>query len=139
MNEKTKEDYLRAIYHHQEEKKQDRISSIDICRYLNLSKSTVSEMLNKLMKEGLIQKSDYTKIRLTKKGFAESIEVTKKHRIIEVFLSKILKINPEAIHEEAHKLEHAFGSESICSIAKMIKDEKACPHGKPIPSSMLHY
>ena len=133
MNEKTKEDYLRAIYHHQEEKQQTSISSIDICRYLNLSKSTVSEMLKKLMKEGLIKKSAYEKVVLTKKGLGESIAVTKRHRIIEVFLSRILKINPVMIHEEAHKLEHAFSSESIGSIARMIKDAKTCPHGKPIP------
>jgi len=133
MNEKTKEDYLRAIYHHQEEKQQISIGSTDICKYLNLSKSTVSEMLKKLMKEKLIQRSSYEKIRLTKKGLLKSIEVTKKHRIIEVFLSKILRISPALVHIEAHKLEHAFSKESITSIARIIKNAKTCPHGKPIP------
>ncbi len=133
MNEKTKEDYLRAIYHHQEETQQTGISSIDICRYLNLSKSTVSEMLKKLMKERLIQRSSYEKIRLTKKGLLKSIEVTKKHRVIEVFLSKILRIHPAMVHTEAHKLEHVFSKESINSIARIIKNAKICPHGKPIP------
>lgn len=135
MIETTKQDYLRAIYHFQEEKpdKKRGVSSIDIAEYLNVSKSTVSEMLRKLVKENLIHPLSYGKVKLTKKGLTESIAVTKKHRIIEVFLYDILKIRPKNIHNEAHRLEHAFSKESINSIAGLIKDTKNCPHGKPIP------
>jgi DtxR family Mn-dependent transcriptional regulator len=134
MIKATKEDYLRAIYHLQEDKKdtQAGINSISLSKYLKISKPTVSEMLRKLMKEKLIHATHYGKIKLTKKGLSESKTITKKHRIIEVFLAKILKINQKTIHEEAHRLEHAFSSNSISSISKLIKDTKNCPHGKPI-------
>ena len=133
MIEKTREDYLRAIYHIQEETNEKAVSSIDLCRYLNLSKSTVSEMLRKLMKDRCILQKPYGKVMLTKRGMRESMNLTKKHRVIEVFLDKVLKINPSRIHNEAHQLEHAFSDDSIKSIIGLINDTKKCPHGKPIP------
>lgn len=135
MIETTKEDYLRAIYHFQEEENslEDGVSSISLADYLGIPKPTVSEMLRKLMKENLVNKTRYGKINLTKKGLAESKSITKKHRIIEVFLTQILKINQGIVHGEAHRLEHAFSNDSIMSISKLIKNPKSCPHGKPIP------
>jgi len=135
MIKKTKEDYLRAIYHIQEEKENNNkgVKSIDVCRYLKISKSSVSEMLRKLTKDGSIQQSSYGKIRLTKKGLSGSIFITKKHRIIEAFLSNVLKIDSKDVHEEANRLEHAFSDDSINSIAQLTRNTKSCPHGKPIP------
>ena len=133
MIEKTREDYLRAIYHIQEETNEKAVSSIDLCRYLNLSKSTVSEMLRKLMKDGSILQKHYGKIILTKKGMRESMNLTRRHRVIEVFLERVLKIKSKKVHNEAHQLEHAFSDDSIKSIIGLIKDTKKCPHGKPIP------
>lgn len=134
MIKKTKEDYLRAIYHFQEEQASGLgVSSVDISKYLNVSKSSVSEMLGKLVKNGLVKHTSYGKVALTKKGLKESMNVTKKHRIIEAFLSKVLKIKSKATHNEAHRLEHAFSNESISSIKKLIKNTRSCPHGKPIP------
>lgn len=135
MIKKTKEDYLRAIYHLWEDKKdpQEGINSVSLSDYLGISKPTVSEMLRKLMKEELIHMSRYGKINLTKKGLSESKAITRKHRIIETFLTKTLKLSPRSIHEEAHRLEHAFSDDSINSICKLIKDIKHCPHGKLIP------
>lgn len=133
MIKKTEEDYIRAVFHITEEKEVKKgVSSTDICGYLDLSKSSVSEMLRKLAKERLIKHESYGKIVLTRKGLTKAMVVTKRHRIIEVFLSKILKIKSKAVHGEAHRLEHAFSKNSINSITKMIKNTKSCPHGKPI-------
>ncbi len=134
MIETTKQDYLRVIYHFVEEQGDEKkVNSVDIAKYMSISKSSVSEMLRKLVKEDLIKPIQYGKVIFTKKGLKESIDVTKKHRIIEVFLSEILKINKRIIHDEAHRLEHAFSKESISAIEKLIKNTKNCPHGKPIP------
>ena len=132
MKDKTREDYLRAIFHIEEEENNSQVNSVDLCKYLNVSKSSVSEMLRKLKKGKLIVHTSYKKIMLTLKGRQESISVTRKHRIIESFLSEILNLDPALIHEEAHKLEHAFSKESISKINSLLKNPKTCPHGKPI-------
>jgi DtxR family Mn-dependent transcriptional regulator len=134
MIEKTKEDYLRAIYHLSEEYHTSNVSSVDICKYIHVSKSTVSEMMKKLANDKLIETESYGKIKLTKKGLLYAIKITRNHRIIEVFLLEVLKIKRNNIHDEAHRLEHAFSDDSILSLSKLIKNKDKCPHGKKIPS-----
>jgi len=131
MESISREDYLRAIYHLMEEK--EEVRSVEVADYLNVSKPSVSEMLKNLNADGLIQYKKYSKINLTKKGFNLAKNLTARHRIIEAFLKDMLKINPQKIHEEAHRLEHAFSDESIGKMGKILGNPRKDPHGKPIP------
>ena len=127
----NREDYLRGIYILEEEK--GEIKSIDLARYLNVSKPSVSEMAQELNKEGLISYKKYSKLKFTSKGRNIAKKLTSKHRLIEIFLKKILKIESSHIHQEAHRLEHAFSDESIGRLRKLLDNPKKDPHGKPIP------
>jgi len=46
----------------------------------------------------------------------------------------VLKIDSKNVHQEAHRLEHAFSDDSINKIKKLLGNPKKDPHGKPIPS-----
>lgn len=127
----NKEDYLRGLYILKEEK--GKIKSIDLAHYLNVSKPSVSEMAQELNKEGLITYKKYSKLEFTPKGRKIAQKLTSKHRLIELFLKNILKINSKNIHQEAHRLEHAFSDESIAKLRKFLGNPKKDPHGKPIP------
>ena len=131
MESISREDYLRAIYHLMEEK--DRVRSVEVADYLDVSKPSVSEMLKNLDADGLIQYKKYSKISLTKKGLNLAKNLTARHRIIEAFLKDMLKISPQRIHVEANKLEHAFSDESIGKMGKLLGNPRKDPHGKPIP------
>lgn len=131
MESISREDYLRAIHHLMEENKEVR--SVEVADYLNVSKPSVSEMLKNLDTDDLIQYKRYSKINLTKKGLNLAKNLTARHRIIEAFLKDMLKLNPGKIHDEAHKLEHAFSQESIGKMDKLLGNPKKDPHGKPIP------
>ena len=128
----SKEDYLRGIYILEEEKGQ--IKSIDLAHYLNVSKPSVSEMIKELQKEGLISHKKYSKLQFTSKGRRIALKLTQKHRLIELFLKNILQIKSKSIHQEAHRLEHAFSDESISKLRNILGNPKKDPHGKPIPS-----
>ena len=127
----NREDYLRGLYILEEEK--GEIKSIDLAKYLNVSKPSVSEMAKELNKEGLISYKKYSKLRFTIKGRKIAQKLTSKHRLIELFLKKILKLNSKSIHGEAHRLEHAFSDESIGRLRRLLHNPKTDPHGKPIP------
>ena len=131
MYTQNKEDYLRGLYILKEEK--GEIKSIDLAHYLNVSKPSVSEMVQELNKEGLISYRKYSKLKFTPKGRRIAQKLTSKHRLIELFLRDILKINSKNIHEEAHRLEHAFSDDSIAKLRKLLGNPKKDPHGKPIP------
>lgn len=126
-----KEDYLRSIYYlEQINKRSARLS--EIAKYLNLGKSTVSEKLQDLSKHGLVEYSKYGAIALTSSGRAIAENLTTKHRIIETFLYEVLKRPVGELHNEAHKLEHAFSDESIEALKVLLGSPKTDPHGKPI-------
>ncbi|MBI2660216.1 metal-dependent transcriptional regulator [Candidatus Woesearchaeota archaeon] len=127
----NREDYLRGLYILEEEK--GEIKSIDLAKYLNVSKPSVSEMARELNKEGLISYKKYSKLKFTPKGKKIAQKLTSKHRLIELFLKNILKIQSKKIHGEAHRLEHAFSDESMEKLKKLLHNPKMDPHGKPIP------
>lgn len=126
-----KEDYLRALYILEEEKKE--LKSIDLAHYLQVSKPSVSEMVQELDRDGLITYKKYSKLKFTSNGRKIAQRLTSKHRLIEIFLKNVLKISSRNIHNEAHRLEHAFSDESIVKLKKFLGNPKKDPHGKPIP------
>ncbi len=132
MESASREDYLRAVYHLMEEN--DKVRSVDLADYLNVTKPSVSEMLKELGNEGLIEHKKYSKVKLTAKGHKIAKNLTSKHRLIEKFLKDMLKINKEDVHDEAHRLEHAFSDDSIDKLRKLLGNPKTDPHGKPIPN-----
>jgi len=126
-----REDYLRGLYILEEKK--DEIKSIDLAHYLNVSKPSVSEMIKELDEEGLVFHKKYSKLKFTPKGRRIAQKLTSKHRLIELFLKNVLKIDSKNVHQEAHRLEHAFSDESIEKLRKLLGNPKKDPHGKPIP------
>jgi len=131
MDSINKEDYLRGIYHLLED--EGYVRSVDLADYLNITKPSVSEMLKELNNEGLIVYKKYSKLIFTSKGRTIARKLTFKHRIIESFLKNILRIDSQNIHEEAHRLEHAFSDKSIEKLRGLLGNPKEDPHGKPIP------
>jgi DtxR family Mn-dependent transcriptional regulator len=127
----TKEDYIRAIYILQESEKGTGVTQI--ADRLNLSKSTVSERMKELVKDGLVVADPYTQVELTKKGMNIGERMTYKHRVIEVFLNDVLKVPKDEIHAEAEKLEHAVSDDVILRLAKFLEHPTKDPHGTPIP------
>lgn len=127
----TREDYLRAVYVF-EEKTGRAVHAVELARDLGLAKSTVSERLRELAAEGLIRAS-YSIVTLTSAGRTLARDLTFKHRIIEVFLHVVLKMPMSKIHDEAHRLEHAFSDDAIKRLAKLVGNPKKDPHGEEIP------
>lgn len=126
----SKEDYLITMYSLHEK---GEIKSVDIANILRVSKPSVSEMIKKLASELLVDAKPYSKIKFTKKGLDEAKRIMHNHRVIEVFLKKVLKYDINKVHEEAHRLEHAFSEESIKRLDELVKNPKKSPFGKDIP------
>ena len=126
-----REDYLRALYVLEEQHVE--IRSTDLAKYLHVSKPSVSEMIRQLKKEKLVDFKQYTTPKFTPKGKEIAGKLTRKHRIIELFLKDILKMDTKEVHKEAHQLEHAFSDKSIEKLRKLLGNPQKDPHGKPIP------
>jgi DtxR family Mn-dependent transcriptional regulator len=127
----AKEDYVRAIYLLQN--KSDGSASVtQVATRLGLRKSTVSGRMKDLMKEGLVKNSSYSKIVLTARGEEVAETLTYKHRLMEVFLNRVLDMPAEAVHGEAEKLEHACSDDVIQRLAHFLDYPTTDPHGTEI-------
>jgi DtxR family transcriptional regulator, Mn-dependent transcriptional regulator len=56
----------------------------------------------------------------------------RRHRLIERFLTDVLGIPWDEVHEEAERLEHAMSPVLEERMLAAIGDAKTCPHGHPI-------
>lgn len=135
MNSASKEDYLRTVYylHEKLDCKEKGVRSVDIAKNLNITRPSVSAMLKKLAKSSHIKYKPYSNIFFTGKGLKEAKRVMRNHRVIEVFLKKILKYDLSKVHEEAHRLEHAFSEESIKRLDEFLNHPTRSPYGYEIP------
>jgi DtxR family Mn-dependent transcriptional regulator len=125
----VQEDYVRAIYYVGQG---SEAKPVAVSKYLGLTKQTVTERLQKMSEDGLVNYVRYGSVSLTPRGKRLAKDLTFKHRLIEVFLHDILNRPASEVHEEAHLLEHAFSDSSIKAMKKLLKNPKVDPHGKKI-------
>ncbi len=98
------EDYIKAIYHIQAQK--GGVSMKDLAHELAVSPPSVTRMLKKLSRKGIVEYTPYRSIRLTTRGEKQALEVIRHHRLIELFLSEVLGYKLHRVHDEAESLEH---------------------------------
>ena len=59
--------------------------------------------------------------------------MVRRHRLLETFLHRSLRMPLERLHAEAERIEHVISDDVALRIAKMLGHPKADPHGHPIP------
>src|SRR5918912_3184691 len=126
----AEEEYLQTIYWLMEAKLP--ITGANIARAMQLSAPTVHEMLGRLEADGYVTRNDDKSLEFTKSGHDHASAVVKRHRLIERFLTDVLGIPWDEVHEEAERLEHAMSPVLEQRMLAAIGDAKTCPHGHPI-------
>ena len=126
----SRDNYLKIIY---EEADNGIVSNKVIAEKLNVSPSSVSEMLSKLSAKGLVEIIPYKGCKLTESGFELCLDLVRIHRLWEVFLIENLGYTWREAHEDAHLLEHASTDRMIERLDKFLNYPKNCPHGSVIP------
>lgn len=115
---KSNEDYLEAILIL--EQKQNKVLSVEIAKFLGVSKPGVNKAMNILKENGLIEKSSYSEIKLTPKGRELAIEVYKKHQTIKKFLLA-LGVSEENAEKECCLIEHIISDETYSKIKEFLE------------------
>ena len=128
-----KENYLKTIYKFEEKNNKVTVTALSI--FFKVSKSTVSNMLNKLVKMGFIDTMPYKPIELTSKGRKKAIEIISKHRLIELYLVIEMNFSVDEVHEIAEEIEHIENSSFFNRMREILGDELIDPHGSVIPKS----
>src|SRR5688500_174605 len=84
------------------------ITGANIARAMQLSPPTVHEMIGRLEKDGYVKRAEDKSLSFTESGRDEASASSRRHRMIERFLTDVLGIPWDEVHEEAERLEHAM-------------------------------
>jgi DtxR family Mn-dependent transcriptional regulator len=108
------------------------MTGANIARAMQLSPPTVHEMVGRLERDGYITRAADKAISFTDSGREHAEAIVRRHRLIERFLTDVLGIPWDEVHEEAERLEHAMSPVLEERMLAAIGDAKTCPHGHPI-------
>jgi DtxR family Mn-dependent transcriptional regulator len=114
------------------------MTGANVARAMQLSPPTVHEMLGRLERDGYVTRAADKTISFTDSGREHAEEIVRRHRLIERFLTDVLGIPWDEVHEEAERLEHAMSPVLEQRMLAAIGDADTCPHGHPINVGERH-
>jgi DtxR family Mn-dependent transcriptional regulator len=126
----AEEEYLQTIFWLQEAGLP--MTGANVARAMQLSAPTVHEMIGRLERDGYVTRAADKSLDFTDHGRAHAEGVVRRHRLIERFLTDVLGIPWDEVHEEAERLEHAMSPVLEERMLAAIGNAKTCPHGHPI-------
>ncbi|MEZ4825648.1 MAG: metal-dependent transcriptional regulator [Bacteroidia bacterium] len=128
----TRENYLKCIYKFSGSG--ERVSTNTLANFLKTSPASVTDMIKKLKKDGLVDYLKHQGVTLTPSGNEIALKILRKHRLWEVFLVEKLGFSWDQVHEIAEQLEHIDSADLIAALDKFLGNPKFDPHGDPIPN-----
>lgn len=101
------------------------VKSIDLANHLGVSRASVNNAINSLIKKKLVTKALYGNISLTEEGMEVSKSVLSKHQLLREFLIDILDVEPKKAEKEACGIEHVISDETASKIKRLLKQLKS--------------
>jgi DtxR family Mn-dependent transcriptional regulator len=108
------------------------MTAANLSRAMQLSAPTVHEMVGRLERDGYVSRDEDRTIDFTDSGRSHAERIVSRHRMIERFLTDVVGVPWDDVHEEAEHLEHAMTPRFEAYVRASVGDAKTCPHGHPI-------
>ena len=133
----TVENYLKAIYLGETRLQpgQTLVPMGQLASALGVAPGTATTMVKTLAESGLVAYEPYNGVRLTGAGEKLAALVLRRHRLIELFLVRVMGMTWDEVHDEAEQLEHVVSDRLIERIDEMLGRPEVDPHGDPIPTA----
>src|SRR5437667_2628932 len=125
------QDYLKAI--HSLGGADAVVLPVDIAEHLGVRPPSVTGMLKRLADAHWISYEPHRGAQLTPRGITEARRVIRRHRLVELFLTRVLGLDWSEVDAEAEALEHAISPRLEQAIAAHLGEPLEDPHGHPVP------
>jgi DtxR family Mn-dependent transcriptional regulator len=102
---------------------------------LGVAPGTATTMVKTLAESGLVRYEPYAGVALTPAGERLAALVLRRHRLVELFLVRVMGYSWDEVHDEAEHLEHVVSDRLIDRIDEMLGRPETDPHGDPIPTA----
>ncbi len=129
----TTEEYLEIIYMIESEGR--TVKGARLAQIMKVSRPTVTATVRRLARDGFVKVDRNKSITLTKNGLERAEELQRRHRIVERWLTDVLKLDWAESDAEAHRLEHAMSDRVTERLNELLGFPSSCPHGNPIPGN----
>ena len=131
----TVENYLKQLYIEQQADPDALVPMGRLAGTMGVVPGTATAMVKALAEAGLVDYEPRNGARLTPRGRDLALRVLRRHRLVELFLVKVLGLDWSEVHEEAEKLEHMISDKVLDRIDKLLGSPTVDPHGDPIPNA----
>jgi DtxR family Mn-dependent transcriptional regulator len=133
----TVENYLKAIYQGASTltPPQRLLPMGQLASALGVVPGTATTMVKALAESGLVEYEPYSGVALTPAGHKLAALVLRRHRLVELFLVRVMGYAWDEVHDEAEQLEHVVSDRLIDRMDEMLGRPEVDPHGDPIPNA----
>ena len=131
----TVENYLKQIYLESQGAPDGLVPMGKLASAMGVVPGTATSMIKALSDSGLVHYEPRTGAKLSKAGQQLALHVLRRHRLVEVFLVKVLGLDWSEVHAEAEELEHAISDKVLDRIDAYLGHPETDPHGDPIPTA----
>ncbi|MGD1277648.1 MAG: metal-dependent transcriptional regulator [Tepidisphaeraceae bacterium] len=138
MPTSTVENYLKRLYLEQRSTAGGMVTMGRLASAMGVVPGTATSMVKALCDSGLVEYEPRGGVRLTRSGEQLALHVLRRHRLVELFLVKVLGLDWSVVHEDADALEHAISERVLERIDALLGHPTADPHGDPIPTAKGH-
>lgn len=128
------DEYLESLFEFHEADPDARVRTGQLADHLDLSPQSVTEMLQRLDRRGLVELVPYRGARLTEAGLLHGRRIKRRHRLAEVLLDRMPTFQGD-IHETACRLEHAINDDLEDALSALLGHPTKDPSGRAIPPS----
>jgi DtxR family Mn-dependent transcriptional regulator len=132
----TVENYLKQLYLEQQQHAPGELVSMGrLAAAMGVVPGTATTMVKALADSGLVAYEPRGGVRLTRGGEQLALHVLRRHRLVELFLVRVLGLDWSEVHAEADELEHAISEKVLEKIDAYLGRPSVDPHGDPIPTA----
>jgi DtxR family transcriptional regulator, Mn-dependent transcriptional regulator len=105
----------------------------DLAARVGVSPASASQMLKKLSEAGLVRLEPYKGAELSTEGLHRALRIVRRHRLLELFLHKVVGFDLDELHLRATAIQGAVDESFEEKLDALLGSPKVDPHGRPIP------
>lgn len=115
----TAEDYVELISDLIQSNGEARLA--DLATHVGVTSATVSKVVQRLQRDGLVESRPYRSIFLTESGEGMAEMARRRHRIVEAFL-RALGIDDLTVEADAEGIEHHVSEQTLAAFARLTEE-----------------
>jgi DtxR family Mn-dependent transcriptional regulator len=133
MATSTVENYVKRLYLEQQQSPGQLVSMGRLAAVMGVVPGTATTMVKTLADSGLVSYEPRGGVKLSRGGEQLALHVLRRHRLVELFLVRVLGLDWSEVHVEAEELEHTISDKVLERIDALLDHPRTDPHGDPIP------